>query len=385
MLMACVLLTSVVRQGCLSFLHRLVRKDERTNVIFMVSDGYGPASTVLGRTFLQVLHNNTAPDAHYMTPLDHLLVGTHRSRSANSLVTDSAAGATAFACGRKTNNYAIGVDARGASCGTVLEGAKDKGMLTGVVVTTRITDATPAAFFAHVASRGLESSIANEVFGLDAQGNRYRAAPLDLAIGGGGCLFFPQSDPRSCRQDDQDLLGVASAQGWTTNVLFSTPSKDDGQAAGVSRTSEMHNETLGSLQAGVNDSALAEFRHGADTLPLLTLLTPANMPFVIDRPASIPGLPELSIKALHALQASPKNAKGFFLMIEGSQIDLCSHNNDPACHAREIEEYQETVRRVVEWVEKANERGERTLLVSTSDHETGGLALARQLSTEPGE
>lgn len=120
----------------------LHRKDkQRINVILMISDGYGPASETFGRSFHQAVKGNTSPIAHYRTPLDKLLVGSHRSRSSDSLITDSAAGATAFACGVKSYNGAIGVDKEGKLCATIFEGAKEKGMLTGVVVTTRLTDA----------------------------------------------------------------------------------------------------------------------------------------------------------------------------------------------------------------------------------------------------
>lgn len=73
-------------------------------------------------------------------------------------------------------------------------------------------------------------------------------------------------------------------------------------------------------------------------------------------------------------------------MIEGSQIDLCGHQNDPACQVHEVTEYQETVARVVDWAERSHRKyGDRTLIVSTSDHETGGLDLALQETEEPGE
>lgn len=127
------------------FFHRyhqsLYRHSKRTNIILMISDGYGPASETFGRSFHQAVTKNTSPTAHYKTPLDKIMVGSHRSRSSNSLITDSAAGATAFACGLKSYNGAIGVDAKGQLCATVFEGAKEKGLLTGVVVTTRLTDA----------------------------------------------------------------------------------------------------------------------------------------------------------------------------------------------------------------------------------------------------
>ncbi|KAG0280621.1 hypothetical protein BGZ97_009365, partial [Linnemannia gamsii] len=115
----------------------------------MSLDGFGPASQTYGRTFYKYKNRGTVLEGE-PTSLDTLLVGTSRTRSSDSLVSDSAAGATAFSCAMKTYNGAIAVDPTGNPCGTILEAAKDLGMLTGVVVTSRITHATPAAFSAHV-------------------------------------------------------------------------------------------------------------------------------------------------------------------------------------------------------------------------------------------
>lgn len=141
----------------LPLLHNQKHVSKRTNVILMISDGYGPASETFGRSFHQAIANNTRPNARYRTPLDKLLVGSHRSRSSDSLITDSAAGATAFSCGVKSYNGAIGVDADGELCATVFEGAKEKGMLTGVVVTSRLTDAVSAVvgFSPHLGAHSL--------------------------------------------------------------------------------------------------------------------------------------------------------------------------------------------------------------------------------------
>ena len=126
------------------------------NVIMMISDGFGPASQTMARNYNQAFYN-----VSYGTqlPLDTILVGSSRTRSSSSLITDSAAGATAFSCGLKSYNGAIGVDQHGKACGTVLEAAKRQGMLTGLVVTSRITHATPAAFSAHVLGRNDEVNI----------------------------------------------------------------------------------------------------------------------------------------------------------------------------------------------------------------------------------
>jgi alkaline phosphatase len=280
--------------------HHRHHDSKRTNIILMISDGYGPASETFGRTFHQALHNDTSPTAHYKTPLDRLLVGSHRSRSSDSLITDSAAGATAFACGIKSYNGA-----------TVFEGAKEKGMLTGVVVTSRLTDATPACFIAHVPSRALESTIASQALGLSSDGaNVDVQAPLDLAIGGGGCYFLPRSDPYSCRSDDVDLVSKAIEEGWNTRVLFGGASKEDHETSSVEHAGKQLRHFNESLHAD-------EFLSQDLQLPLLALLAPFNTPYEIDRAASQPSLSSLALKALETLDNSPKNEKGFLIMIEG--------------------------------------------------------------------
>jgi alkaline phosphatase len=97
--------------------------------------------------------------------LDKHFIGSSRTRSSNSLVTDSAAGATAFSCGLKSYNGAISILPDHTPCGTILEAAKKAGFMTGLVVTTAITDATPACFAAHVNSRWEEDLIAQQEVG----------------------------------------------------------------------------------------------------------------------------------------------------------------------------------------------------------------------------
>ena len=100
----------------------------------------------------------------------------------DSLITDSAAGATAFSCGIKTYNRAIAVDPRRRPCGTLLEAAKRQGYMTGMVVTAKVTDATPACFASHVIDRQYENSIAEQLIG-DGPLNR----SVDILFGG---IFF---------------------------------------------------------------------------------------------------------------------------------------------------------------------------------------------------
>jgi alkaline phosphatase len=198
---------------------------------------------------------------------------------------------------------------------------------------------------------------------------------LDLAIGGGGCYFLPQSNPFSCRGDDVDLVSKAKAEGWYAKVLFGQEDSNQMPALSVGhngRQGRSANHSLEPLSILSQDLEL----------PLLALLAPFNTPYEIDRADDQPDLSSLALKALETLDKSPKNDKGFLIMIEGSQIDLCAHQNDPACHAREIEAYQKAIEKVSQWVDSKNKAGEKTILISTSDHETGGLALGRQLGAQ---
>ena len=145
----------------------------------------------------------------YQLPLDTIFAGSVRTRSASSLVTDSAAGATAYACSIKTYNGAIAVDNEQNPCGTVLEAAKLSGYTTALVVTSRITHATPASFAAHVPDRNMESHIA-----LQLAGNYTLGQTVDIMLGGGLCYFLPNSEANSCRMDNINVFDLAVRNGF---------------------------------------------------------------------------------------------------------------------------------------------------------------------------
>ncbi|KAJ1978365.1 vacuolar alkaline phosphatase [Dimargaris xerosporica] len=309
------------------------------NVILMISDGFGPASETFARSYHQY-HSKEA--VSWMSPLDKLQVGASRTRSSNSLVTDSAAGATAFSCALKSYNGAIGVDPEERPCGTVLEAAKDRGMLTGLVATSRITHATPGAFSAHVVNRDMEDLIASYQIG-----NYTLGRVVDLMLGGGKCHFVPATAADSCRSDNLDLIQEAEKKYGFTHLS----TKDGLLGLDVSKPH----------------------------LPLLGLFSPDHMDYEIDRDhKQQPSLREMSEKALGLLrEATNRKEHGFFLMIEGSRIDMAAHANDPATHVHEVEAYWNAVSAVKDFVD-ANPG---TVMISVSDHETGGLTLGRQLNT----
>lgn len=311
----------------------------KKNVIFMVTDGMGPASLSLARSFKQF--RDSLPIDDILT-IDRHLIGSSRTRSSNSLVTDSAAGATAFSCALKSYNGAIGVSPDKVPCGTILEALKLQGYLTGLVVTTRITDATPAAFSSHADYRFQEDLIAEHQLGGYSLGR-----VVDLIIGGGRCHFLPPAIAGGCRSDNRNLVDEAKANNWS--YVGDRKSFDQ-------------------LNSGENV-----------TLPLLGLLANGDIPYDIDRnPKEYPSLAEQVKVALKALsKATEDSDKGFFLLIEGSRIDHAGHHNDPAAQVREVLAYDEAFKEVIDFIDNSETD---TVAISTSDHETGGLVTARQIT-----
>lgn len=287
------------------------------NVILLIGDGMGHSQVALAR-FKTVgldgkLHMERMPVA-----------GMIRTHSANRLVTDSAAAGTAMACGIKTNNGMIGMTPDQRVYGTILEAAQAKGMATGLVATSRITHATPASFASHVKSRGMETQIAEQMI----------ARKVNVLFGGGLKYFLPKSDPNSARKDDRNVLAEAMQSGYlyarTTDELL--PMK--------------HPYLLGLFQ-----------------LDALSTMAPE------------PSLACMTTKAIKTLRrvrdAATDKRKGFFLMVEGSQIDWACHSNDAPRCIRQTLLFDEAVKAAIDFAVKDG----RTLVIVTSDHETGGLTI----------
>lgn len=311
----------------------------KRNLIFMVSDGMGPTSLSLTRSFRQT--EGGLPFGKVLV-LDQHHIGSSRTRSTSSLVTDSAAGATAFSCGRKTYNGAISVLPDQSPCGTVLEAAKKAGYMTGLVVTTLITDATPACFAAHVIRREEQDRIAEQLVGDHPLGQ-----VVDLMLGGGRCHFLPNGTQGSCRGDEKNVLNLARKNGF--NYVDSREDFD-----------------------GLNVGSSVK-------LPLLGLFANTDIPYEVDRKLVdnvYPSLDEMTHTALGALSDATRDSdQGFFLMIEGSRIDHAGHDNDPVAQVHEVLAYDKAFTTVLDFLDRDDVEG---LLVGTSDHETGGLAVARR-------
>jgi alkaline phosphatase len=291
--------------------------DRPQNVILVIPDGYGPASATMARDYLRYREGITSL-AH-----DSVLVGSVRTFASDSRITDSAAGATAYAAHTKTYNGAIAVDTAGHPVATLLEAAERRGMATGIVATSRITHATPAAFSAHVVERSMEDEIA-------AQQIR---KGIEVILGGGRRHFLPPSEGGQ-RGDERNLVAEAQANGYQY----------------VADRNQLDQVTAS---------------------PVLGLFSSSHMSYEIDRdPAAQPSFAEMTAKAIELLQ---DNDAGYFLMVEASRIDHAGHNNDAAAHLHDILAYDEAMKTVLD----AARRQGNTLVVSVSDHETGGMSLGR--------
>ncbi|KAH6629220.1 alkaline phosphatase [Boeremia exigua] len=313
------------------------------NFIYIVPDGYGPASQTMARDYVSLLQNGENPKAPVSIQLaaDGMVIGNVRTQASNNLITDSAASATAFGCGVKTYNNAIAVDDDGQPVGSILEAAKMEGFKTGLVVTSTINHATPACYAAHVADRNSYEKIAEHEIGY----SHPLGPQVDILLGGGRCYFKPKSDPTSCRKDDIDLFGYAKGKGY--HIMQDRKAFDE-------------------LKKGTAKSA---------DLPYIGLFNDDQMMYEIDRkqdPTQEPSLLEMVETALTSLDRATKwSLRGYLLVIEASRIDHAGHANDPVGHLHETIMYNDVMKYVREWIDKHPD----TLMLSAADHECGGLTL----------
>jgi alkaline phosphatase len=321
------------------------------NFIYIIPDGLSPASITVARAYEALMNGEATPERPLFDPIfiDQLPVGNVRTHSADNMVTDSAAAGTALAAGYKTNNYMIGVDQDEEPVGTVLEAAKMAGMKTGLVVTSVINHATPAAFSAHTLDRDGYSIIAAQQVGY----SHPLEQNVDILMGGGACYFRPQDNADSCREDDVDLLSHAESLGYHITE----------DRAGFD-----------TLERGQGDVKL----------PILGLYNNnTHLAYEIDRQQQLeesrePSLTEMTEVALNALSKATackgrkcRNTPGYFIMIEASRIDHALHANDPVAHLHDVLEYNHLIEFVKDWIDQHPD----TAMISVADHECGGLTL----------
>ncbi len=287
---------------------RTVQKQKPTNVILMIGDGMGLTQISAG---MYSNDNSTALERCKV-------IGLQKTHAFDNLVTDSAASATAFSCGVKTYNAAIGVDQDTMPVKSILKYAQDRNMPTGLVASSTIVHATPACFYSNNKFRKNYEEIASDLVN----------SGVDFFVGGGKKFF----DRRE--MDDRNLMDELKANDYM-----------------VSHFAE---EELDAMSVDVNKK-FGYLTADKDPIPVS-----GGRDYMI--PASDMALDYLSEKG---------GNDGFFLMIEGSQIDWGGHANLTSYVVSEFLEYDKIIDNVLDFAEADG----NTLVVITADHETGGLAI----------
>jgi len=306
-----ILLAWAVVVSCATLSQQALAQEPPTRVILIIGDGAGASYWTAAAFAADSLAVERFP-----------VMGLVDTRASDSKTTDSAAAATALSTGVRTYNGAIGVDPDGNSVTTVLTVAQSRGMATGLVATSSITHATPAAFASHVPDRNMEWEIARQL----------ADANVDVILGGGRRFFDPTHRP-----DSLDLLSSLAAH-----------------YSYVETAAE-----LASLQTKELDKLLGLF--AAEEMPA--------------EPLRSPTLPEMTRAALEVLDHDPD---GFFLMVEGSQPDWLGHDHEPL--GAIVAEMLDLDRAIGVALEYQSRHPETRILV-TADHETGGLAIQQARSS----
>jgi len=290
-------------------------------IFFFLSDGAGITHMELTRQYNRIVHNED------LTISDRIIkqgtFGLMTTHAADSLSTDSAAAATALAVGCKANLGALGVCADGTPAVSAMEMARTRGMRLGLITNSTIYDASPAAFICHVPNRRDYSAIVN----------RYLELEPYLLLGGGRDQFLAKGKPGSKRTDDLDVLAKFASKGYTY----------------------------------VADKHGLEQARGK----VLGLFSDSDMSFEIDRDKERePSVYDMTRAAIRLLQEN--NPNGFFVFIENENTDSASHLSDAASMVRDYREFDRAVGLAYEFYQR---HPKETLIIVTSDHETGGLGI----------
>ena len=276
------------------------------NIILMIGDGMGIAQ-ISAAMYLNSGKLNIE---------NFPVIGLQKTYSGDNLITDSAAGATAIACGVKTYNNAIGVDMDTLPVPSIMTIAKENGLATGIVVTSSVVHGTPSPFVSHVVHRQFKEKIALDFMNTD----------IDFLVGGGKKYF-------DNRRDEKNLYKEFKNQGYFISDYF----KQD--------IFEMH---ISSRRKFVF------FTSNDDPIP-----ASAGRKY-------LPYVSSIGAKFLRK-----RSDKGFFMMIEGSQIDWGGHAKDAEKVVSELMDFDKAIGKILRFAKKDKE----TLVIVTADHECGGFAI----------
>lgn len=276
------------------------------NIIFLIGDGMG---LNLVTASVLTLENDSFKEFQS--------VGLVVTCSADKLITDSAAGATALATGHRTNNGMISVDPSGKTLSTIFEFAKQKGLSTGLVVACSITNATPACFYAHVSSRSNNFEIAEQ----------FVHSGVDVTIGGGTNYFLPE-ELGGEREDQKNLVEMLKVNSYSFYSSYDELNKSNSER-------------------------------------IISILDKDLIPKASERNYTLGDLTKIALNKLS------KNSSGFILMVEGSQIDKAGHANDEDFYISEQKDFNYAVQEALKFARE----DKNTLVIVTADHDTGGYSI----------
>jgi len=284
---------------------KIAQEIKPKNVILLISDGTGLSQISSAFYFKESMPNYARFEN----------IGLINTSSSSHEITDSAAGGTAFGCGVKTYNGAIGVADDSTAIQNIVELVSLKNINTGIIATSSITHATPASFYAHQMNRKMNDEIALDLLNSE----------VDF-FAGGGLQHFKN------RKDKRNLLEELSNKNF----------RIDTTALGVFsqiKTSEKVGYVLAKDALPKMSEGRGDFLYKATTLAI-EFLSKDNLPF--------------------------------FIMAEGSQIDWGGHQNDGSYLIAELLDFDSVIGKVLDFAEKDG----NTLVIVTSDHETGGFTLS---------
>lgn len=296
------------------------------NVIVLVMDGVSSTTTTLARWY------KGEPLA-----MDEILTGGVRTYSAESAITDSAPAGTALATGNKSNDKFVGVlpekvnspgvdpslaDNPYKPVANVLEGAKLSGKATGIISTSEIQHATPAAFSSHAAHRSDYDNIAEQQVYQD----------MDVVLGGGKKSLLAEN-----RKDGENLVEVIEDNGYDL----------------VETRDELLNSKSSKLWGSFAPSALA---------------------YDLDRAQTNPNEPTLAEMTNKAISTLSKDKEGFFLFVEGSKPDWAAHANDPIGMISDTLAFDAAVKEALDFAKK----DKNTMVIAVSDHGNSGISIGNQ-------
>ncbi|AIY43597.1 Alkaline phosphatase [Collimonas arenae] len=344
-------------------------KPAAKNVIFFLGDGMGITTMTAARIYKVGedgdLTVDTLPETGFVT-----------TYSNDAQVTDSAPSMAAYMTGVKANNEVISMSANtsardasgksyvsgadstcpsgnGTPADTLLEIMKAKGYSTGVVTTTRITHATPAATYSHICHRDGENNIAAQLTPKGVGFNGKLTNGVDVIFGGGRRHFLPKTDADSKRSDSRDLVAEFKAAGYTYAANFADFDKISNSATKV-----------------------------------VGLFNKDHMTYDLDRDATKePSLAQMTGKSIDLLNSKKT---GFFLMVEGGRIDHALHATNARRALQETVAFDDAIKVALDKMQQVDPGLKNTLVVVTADHDhsilLNGYAkrTGKTTSSEPG-